>query len=174
MLSTLWTDEDIAAANAAFQKRFPAGRGMGVWTASADGTREWAGTSKGLSSLDTRHPIKNNAEYHGMELYAWQFMATAQYEDAFEHFYSAALWRESDHDQIEASNPNAGGDSGHVKAIDMCIRMARFARALWSAQINNAPYPPTSDFDLDEAWVARREAKAEQALSAAMSGLPGD
>ena len=46
--------------------------------------------------LDSRIPAKNNTEYHGLERYAMQYHATAQYEYAYHHWLLAACWRNED------------------------------------------------------------------------------
>jgi hypothetical protein len=164
MICDEWRDADIRAASEAFDGVFADGVGLGVWTAAADTTREWGGGKKGLSVVDTRHTIKNNAEYHGMEVYAWQYMTTAQYQYAADHFFSAAYWREVDLSAILDNNPGVLADAGHLSAISACIRMARFATALSDAQRGGWSYPLPEEFGLEDEWVSEREQKAQRVL----------
>ena len=162
-----WTEADWDLASGAFDRNFPNGRGMGVWTAAAVTDRDWAGTAKGLSSVDTRIQFKNNAEYHGMEVHAWQYTASAMYREASDHFYTAAFWREVDAESIGDSNPEHAADPGHHKAITMCIRMARFCLALANAQESRSPWPRSTQFGLEPEWVEERESKAQRQIDAA-------
>jgi len=165
MLSATWTETDLSIAESAFQRRFPLGRGMSVWTADAVTARDWAGAVKqGLSALDTRIHFKNGAEYHGMEVYAWQYVVTAMYSDASEHFYAAALWRENDASLITASNPTTGVDSGHLNAITQCIRMGRYSSALGEAQRLKRRVPLPHEFELESDFVERGESRARIAF----------
>lgn len=166
MLSDDWTDDDTSAARAALARVFPANRGMGVWTAAAKTDRDWAGTDAGLSSPDTRVQFKNNAEYHGMEVHAWQYFASAMYADARDHFYAAALWRETDAEVLLDYNPEMTIDSGHLKAIELCIRLGRYAGSLSRAQERGGQFEPPENFGLTGSWVDAREERAQAQLDA--------
>lgn len=166
MLSDQWTSEDIHVAEEAFDRVFPNGRGMGVWTARAETARDWAGTDKGLSTIDTRAQIKNHAEYKGMEVYAWQYFAGGMYADARDHFYAAALWRETDAHIIQQANPRHSIDEGHLKAIELCIRLGRFAGSLFDSQASDRGFRPAEDFGLKSSFVRSRENKAASQLDA--------
>lgn len=164
MLSPEWAEEELSNAEDTFRRLFPGGKGMGVWTAEAVTNRSWGGSKNNLSSPDTRIQFKNNAEYHGMEVHAWQYLVTAQYSEASDHFYAAALWREQDAAVIQDCNPGRALDSGHLQAILLCIRLARYSRALYRAQRLGLRYPGPEKFDLDPQFVERRENKAQEQL----------
>lgn len=99
-----------------------------------------------------------------MEVHAWQYLVTAQYSEAGSHFYAAALWREQDAAVIQDHNLGVALDAGHLRAILLCIRLARYSRALYLAQRLGLRYPPPEKFDLDPKFVERRENKAQQQL----------
>lgn len=166
MLSAHWTEEDALIARAAFERLFPDGRGMGVWTAAAKTDRDWAGSDAGLSSPDTRIQFKNNAEYHGMETYGWQYFASAMYAEASDHFYAAALWRETDAEVLLQHNPGVAVDDGHLKAIEICIRVGRYAASLGTSQELRRPFASPEQFGLSRSWLDLREDRAQAQLDA--------
>lgn len=149
-----WTDTDRRRVKQAMRKNFPSGR-LELWPTSTN--RAWAGTARGIKVPDTRIPIKNNAEYHGLEMHAWQYMATVQYELASDYFYLAAAWREEDSEIIGVV------DASHRTAEAMCLRVARYARALHEAKRH---WPSPESFGLRESWVEERETRALEQLDA--------
>lgn len=165
VFSSEWSQEDETLADAAYSLHFPGGQGM-LWAADADTTRDWAGSDRGLSSLDTRIQFKNRAEYKGLERHAWQYLATNQWQLAADYFYVAAVWREMDAKTIELANPGHSLDPGHLKAVECLLRMARFAtacarRAKWEE------WPEPKRFGLSQAWVEQREERAREQVDAA-------
>lgn len=163
MLSHEWTEADREIADRALDRWFPGGAGMSVWTADAVTDRSWNGTTHGLRSVDTRIQFKNNAEYHGMEVHAWQYFAAVMYPEARDHFYAAALSREVDSESILAVDPTATVDEGHLKATDTCIRLGRYCQAI--VEHGHTPARP-EHFGLTSAWVNRREQRAQAQLDA--------
>lgn len=61
-----WTDEDEQAASAAWWQHFPNGDASWI-RADVDTGRVWGGYVKGLWTDDSRIPLKDNGEYHGMK-----------------------------------------------------------------------------------------------------------
>lgn len=150
-----WDETDESRARDALRRNYGKFPELGaMWPTST--ARDWAGSKKGLSVLDTRGPIKNNAEYHGLETYAWQYLVTVQYELAADHFYIAALWRGMDAEAIGQT------DGGHARAEALCLRCARFAYSLAHAPAGRRPVP--EEFGLESDWVEEREAKAQRVL----------
>jgi hypothetical protein len=154
-----WTPEDDERAAGAVRRHVGDFPNLALtWPTGTN--RDWGGSAKGLSVGDTRVQIKNNAEYHGLEIYAWQYMAVGDYEAAADHFYMAALWRQVDGDLIGTV------DHGHAKAEALMLRCARFAHALARKPARRG-WPPPEDYGLTEDWVTRREEKALSQLDAA-------
>ncbi|WP_336879557.1 hypothetical protein [Rhodococcus globerulus] len=160
-----WTDEDEQAASAAWWRRFPNGDASWI-RADVDTGREWGGYAKGLWTGDSRIPLKNNGEYHGMERHAWQYLATGQYSEASDYFYCAALMRREDAELVIIGP----ADAGHVKAIVTCLKMARFSRAVGRF---NWDFVVAEDHGLDPGWIERRIMVAEQVLGAASEQVLG-
>ncbi len=104
---------------------------------------------------DPRVPAKNNTEYHGLERYASQYHATAQYEFAYHHWLLAACWRRED---MRANDFN---DEAHLKAIRYTIKHALYNEAIhiWQKSARGKP-PPPEDFDLSARDLENKEAKA--------------
>ncbi|HEY9471876.1 MAG TPA: hypothetical protein VIQ76_19890 [Propionibacteriaceae bacterium] len=149
VLDPIWSSNDRARALEIYSKFGHVY--VNFWAASADTTRAWKG---GKDVLDTRIPIKNNAEYHGLEIYAWQYFHSTMYEEASEHFYLAALWRREDSEMIGST------DDGHRHAEDFCLRMGRFSHALHLDQRAGRPFSAAEDFGLSDDLVTNRESKA--------------
>lgn len=152
-----WTATDEGRATDALHRNFGEQANLAwLWPTSTD--REWAGTKRGKSVPDTRVAFKNNAEYHGLETHAWQFMATAQYDFAADYFYVAALWRQLDAEFIGDT------DAGHARAEAICLRCARFAQAL--SHRPRFHWPEPEKFGLTSKFVQEREAAAQSKLNA--------
>lgn len=86
--------------------------------------------------IDSRVPAKNETEYHGLESYASQYHATAQYEYAYHHWLLAAFWRRSD---MKANNFE---DQAHLKGIRYAIKQALYNKALYQWQESPTTAPP--------------------------------
>ncbi|MCT1355485.1 hypothetical protein [Gordonia sp. p3-SID1431] len=152
-----WAEADERYANEAWKLHFPNGSASWIVADDVDTGRQWGGFAKGLWAADSRLPIKNNAEYHGMERRAWQYLATNQYPESRDYFYCAALMRREGAELVIVGPT----DAGHAKAVVMCLRMARFASAVgrmgWDLVV-------AEDYGLDADWVERRVAAAEEFL----------
>ena len=151
-----WSDEDKRLTDAARLRHFPNGASW-IRADDVDTGRDWGGWDKGLSTGDSRIPIKNNAEYHGMERHAWQYLAAAMYPEARDYFYCAAAVRREDSEEAIVGPI----DDGHDKAILICLRMARFSQAVGTYGWNAVA---AEDYGLDSDWVVRRVDAAEQLL----------
>jgi hypothetical protein len=110
--------------------------------------------------LDPRIPAKNNTEYHGLEGLAWQYHVSALYRESFHHWLIAASWRNED------AVANDFTDSGHNRAVDYCIRQARFNLALHRWQHDPSRPPPTPDrYGLSESELKSKSGIANTKLS---------
>jgi hypothetical protein len=111
--------------------------------------------------MDSRVPIKNNTEYHGLETYAKQYHVTAQYEESYHHWLMAADWRRQD------MLANGFTDQGHKNAITFAIKQALYNKSLseWQGQQHSgyrsfAPKP--EDFDLSSDMQRKMDEKCEK------------
>ena len=65
----------------------------------------WGGYVEGLWTDDSRIPLKDNGEYHGMEVHARQYLATGQCSEMSGNFYCAALMRREDAKLVMIGRP---------------------------------------------------------------------
>lgn len=172
MIGELWENGERTEASAVCDRLLPGSRGVDLWTDTADTTREWKAADDGLKASDTRVRFKDGREYHGMEDYAWQYFVTAQFSDASDWFYVAAVWRSEDMEAILDENPGHTPDQGHLTAIETCVRMARFAKGLAAARSAGTAQPHAREYGLIETKVRRGEAKAQRAIDRALA-VPG-
>ncbi|GAA3163123.1 hypothetical protein GCM10010466_62580 [Planomonospora alba] len=107
---------------------------------------------------DSRVHAKNNDEYHGLERHAWQYHASAMYEEAYHHFLMAAAHRREDGEVMGSA------DSGHIEAVRFCVRHALFNKALAEAQRGRRLWPRPETFGIDPAKHDRRVEQAESEL----------
>ena len=117
--------------------------------------------------FDSRVPAINNTEYHGLERYATQYHATAQYEFAYHHWLIAATLRRED------MQVNDFTDKGHLERIKTCIKHGLYNLALWEWQ--KAPgtvaLPIPSQFELTEEEIDKQTEQAEKEIDLAMNKL---
>ena len=114
--------------------------------------------------VDSRIPAKNNTEYHGLECYANQYHATAQYEFAYQHWFMAAYWRTVD------AESNNFLDATHSKAVEYCLKQAQYNKSLAEWQDHPVgPAPEPEKFNLSSGDLGKKELLAFAQLEAAQA-----
>jgi hypothetical protein len=154
VMGDTWSSEHHAAAVAALQRQFGLRPDLTRLFPSHVTNYKWS--PKKPAVLDSRIHAKNNIEYHGLERHAWQYHATCQYDDAFDFWMIAALWRNENDSLIGVT------DEGHEKAQLFCLRHALFNRDLHLSQTRvGLPWPLPSNYGITEEELERGVAKAE-------------
>ncbi|MBX8659118.1 MULTISPECIES: hypothetical protein [Enterobacteriaceae] len=149
-----WKQEYSQLASQFLKKHFGSAQGV---THTFPCMREDYPWNRPLGNVaDSRVPAKNNTEYHGLESYAMQYHATAQYEDAYQLWILAGMWRRED------MRANGFDDSGHIVAIEFCVKQALYNQALnlWQKNTNGSSVPLPEMFGLDSIKVKAKESKA--------------
>jgi hypothetical protein len=148
-LGSLWRDAYRAPTSSALRRHFGHSGGITQLFPCMRDQYKWGAGRPDV--LDARVPIKNNTEYHGLELHARQWFATAKYEEAFEHWLLAADWRSED------MLANSFKDQGHVAAIDFALRNAAYSHFLhqdgWWGVMWAEDLPSAHLFGLDDARI---------------------
>jgi hypothetical protein len=152
-----WCSEYDALARQFLDLHFRGGQGVTDTFPCMRGEYRWGKQRPPV--IDSRVPAKNNTEYHGLENYASQYHATAQYEFAYHHWMMAAAWRRDD---LAA---NDFTDNGHEKAVQYCVKQALYNHALWQWQASPTTAPPTPEsFGLAHSDISKKELEASQAF----------
>jgi hypothetical protein len=145
-----WKDEYRALARQFLNQHFGGAQGLTSTFPCMRGDYPWGDHRPDV--IDSRIPAKNNTEYHGLERYANQYHATAQYDFAYQHWLMAAYWRRVD---AECNNFT---DACHSKAIEYCLKQALYNQSLSSWQENPVgPVPKPEEFDLSTGDLDKKE-----------------
>lgn len=158
-MSYQWKDEYNVLARQYLDDHFGGTQGLTATFPCMRDDYPWS--SHRPDVLDSRIPAKNNTEYHGLERYANQYHATAQYDFAYQHWLMAAYWRKVD------AESNNFVDVGHAKAVEYGLKQALYNESLsiWQSNpIGKAPLPER--FGLSSKDVDNKEAKAQAQLDA--------
>ena len=104
-------------------------------------------------AIDTRVSAKNRTEYRGLERFAIQYFATAQYEYAYQHWLMAACWRRED------MLSNSAEDEVGQKGVEYCIKHALYNNALdqWQQNRGTENVPEPEQFDISDLDIQQKE-----------------
>jgi hypothetical protein len=154
-LGSLWRDAYRRLASRALKQHFGGCQGLTFTFPCMRDEYHWGDHRPNVA--DPRIPIKNNTEYHGIELHGWQWFSTAQYEEARDHWLLAALWRRED------MIAHGFTDAGHVAAIDYLVRLAAYSEHLrddgWWGVTYAEGVPSGAAFGLVDAKVKEKVAR---------------
>ncbi len=165
-IETGWTAWHSSLARRFVNLHFGGWRGVTDTFLTMKDTYSWSDET--TLPADARVVHKNNWEYHGLETYARQFHATAQYEVAYQHWLMAAALRR---DNMKANGFN---DTGHLKAIRFDLSNAAYNKALaeWQETGGDETLPIPEGFGLTQIKIDRMEQEALAQLDRADGHLP--